>query len=352
MKILTLSLILLNIHFIAFSQTESNPKFEPEPFDYVSLIQKKKGHGVKKEILLITFPKRQGSADTSSVVKYDQSGDLIHRTLYSQGKPYLIADHSTSKDRKTTKWKTQPVAKTDRISVNITSYLPNGKMSWFKNSDINQKGDTTLIELVKFTYNAQHQLLTRTDQTNGKVTLQRNYQYANGNMIKYTSKPTNSSGLTSFLYTYDNQHLPVKKQHIITNSFGEQVYQTFNYTYLNARVVKERYTNPEGDKKDVLVKYVYDANGRIKSFRAAQDSLFREVIFTFEADRLVQINASGNTLKALNREFQIYAEYTQNHEPFTFRKEFKYDDKGNLIGETEFLNEVKRRQIEYMITYW
>jgi len=43
MKILTLSLIFLNIHFIAISQTDSKSQFEPEPFDYAAFMQKKKG---------------------------------------------------------------------------------------------------------------------------------------------------------------------------------------------------------------------------------------------------------------------------------------------------------------------
>ncbi|TCC96950.1 RHS repeat domain-containing protein [Pedobacter hiemivivus] len=349
MKILTLFLTSLFIQLAAFAQTDLDIKIEQQPFDFSVFFIKQNGHQIKKQIVLINRP-GYNKADTSTIEDYDYQGDMTLRILFSGGQRSSRTTFKTSKEKKVSNWRSDNIPER-RVSLNATTFLTNGKPSWFINTDVNAKGDTVLRSLVKFNYDNNQQLLERTEQLNGQISLKRKYTYENGNLKNFETKVAGSSGVIRHEYLYNEEKLPVKKTEVHTGPMGSATFRTTNYTYQNKRMAIERYSNIDGDKKDVEIKYVYDPKGRISGFRATRDTLFRDVIFEYVGDRLKQIKSKGNTTIEFGRELRIIAPYTGKHELFTYSREFEYDKKDNLIRDTQFLNGNKIMQMDYQLIY-
>ncbi|MBB5440074.1 hypothetical protein HDC92_003772 [Pedobacter sp. AK017] len=350
MKIVTLILVCLSMQFTALAQeAELGIKIEQEPTEWAHFLKKKKNHQVKKQVFLFSTLSSGYKPDTINIEYYDPQGGLSRVIRFSDQKRTSISVYETSKDRKITKWHTTNL-KDKTASVSTHAFHASGKPAWSKSAEINAKGDTTSRSSVAFKYNSKQQLVERAEQIRGINTTKKTYIYNGNQVVKLVIRP---EGTIWYEYVYNADQLPIKKEQHQSGSWGTAITKMFNYTYLNGLMATERYTDANGDQKDTEVSYTYDAEGRTKSFRAVRDTLFREVSFEFSGPLLKQINVKGNTTRGFTREYAINigAPYTEKNEPFVYRQDFDYDDKGNLIRSAQFLDGIKYLQMDYQLEY-
>lgn len=212
---------------------------------------------------------------------------------------------------------------------------------------------------VQITYDEQGRLAQITsDHTTNHIASAVDYVYdANGNVIKETTTHR-KGGQTILDYTYDaNQNL-IKE--VYTYSNGAQ--QITDYTYdANQNLIKEVWTDSDGkqricdytyDANNFLLKqaikysddsqgtydYLYDIYGnQIKQTYTPYDASYQHITFS-------EYDANGNCLvSGYMRDYPDDSKY----EDYSHRKEYTYDEKGNLLQYLQFTDSKITDTINY-----
>ena len=239
------------------------------------------------------------------------------------------------------------------ISLLIRQYTIKGdNILWFENYEV-VKGDTIDKPLVNFYYNDKGQLLSKKQSRKGIVFMNDTYNYYGSDMVRAEVKVAASEVASRYDYKYNPEHLPIKKQESFIRGDKEEVYRTTYYEYKNRKLIAKKFPDYSDPRLIVEINYAYDSLGRISTAKAKCDTLYRNVQFFYNNNKLVKVTAEGNTMTKFAEVLWIYTNnYIKSKASFVFTKELFYDNKGALIKVTDKLDGVQDNTVDYVLEYY
>lgn len=327
-----------------YAQKEFGIEIEQEPYNEVYSLNV---YGVKKQVIIALSQRGRPSVDSMFLYEYDLRSRKIKDISYRSGKRNSITTYQHSADGKIWSWRSERLdSKT--IWTNKTIYIFGQQPSVFYNLDFNQKGDTVGKAHVKFYYNKDKKLTRRDDFTRDKLNLTKTLSYQGTNMVLGEIKATASGSFTRYKYTYNPEHLPTTKLQFSIRGKEETLMRKIEYYYTHKRLTKM----VEKDLmrgEEIITLYGYDNQGQLVSVDIKKGDKYRKITYSYEKNRLIKINAEGNTYD-FNRELLLYS--NEINSSFIYERVFGYDDKGNMLSDKEFYNDKLWKHYEYRLTYY
>ena len=351
-KFLVLFISLFSAATCAIAQVELAVKVEQNPSEFLPGIINRPDLRVKERIILTQRGAGINKPDTLSITKYDNKGMESNNIGFEKNRRESFTDYSWSADRKTRYWKNFTKTRPENFSANKTVYYKGEEILWFENYEV-VKGDTIDRPLVNFYYNDNGQLTRKKQSRKAVVFMNDSYSYNGEDMVRAEIKMRESVATHRYDYSYDKDHLPVKKQESFMRGDKEEVFRTTYFTYLNHKLISKTFPDYADPKLEAEIDYTYDKSGRISTIRAKCDTLYRNVRFFYDGSQLIRAEGEGNTMIKFSEIFWIYTRGSFNQKPeFTFSKELFYDQKGALIKILDKINGQQDAVTEYVLKYY
>ncbi|RZL51003.1 MAG: hypothetical protein EOP00_01485 [Pedobacter sp.] len=341
------NLFALNCH----SQDLLDVKVEQRPFDYFKLFEPKKEHPIKSIIYLQNNLVRP---DTITKEIFTKDGKKLKYFSFQKGKLSSITDYKYFPEQNAYLWEQRYFDKSKYFYTSKTIKNKAGKDLSFYNTTI-LNGDTISRQYANFNYNSEGLLVKREDGHDKLIALMRSYEYLGNDMVlaKTYTNPNSQDFYSAVAYQYNKEHLPIeKKAYLVRNGKADPALYSY-YTYDNGLLIEEKYQGYDDKAKvtETTVNYQYNIKKQLIKLNASVDSIYKNIEYQYEGNKLKKVTIKTNTQIRLNREEFVYVDRTIET-PFIFEKNFEYDEFGNLILIKELLNGQIYREFIKTISYF
>ena len=331
-----------------FAQSELDVQVEVQPYNTTIYFKKDLGKPVKQLICI-----RAKGGDTVYTDSYDTLGNRVKHIQYTYGKKTAEDVFQTLPLLHVWQWQETKWGKDKPNYSSKTTNNASGQPLLYENASL-VNNDTTSRQIAKFTYNAAGQLTNRDEFFNGNPTLSKSYQYSGKDMViaEIKNHTTNNDNFRRIEYSYNADHLPLEKKVSEVSDGTVSQYAYDHYTYNNGKLVSEKYSDSSDPKKEIVIKYTYDINNRPETINVSEDTLYRNITYTFKDSMLTKIAVKSNAWNKFNREIFFSVTNPLTPIPFLYEREYIYDTKKNLIQTKESINGEFKAGITYIIEYY
>ncbi len=353
MKYLIISFLILCCG-LCYGQSALDVSVEPRPYDIAIYLKNKPGTHIKQIVYFRDFNiEARNFKDTMSVENYDLAGNLATYVRYYGGKRTNVVTYKISADSLTREWQSKELTGRKNVTVDHSVYDAKGKMLFFKNIDLNFKGEVLGWDSTRFLYNERGNLLKRLQFVNGKTSQYKIYRYKDIDMIQAEIRNPYSPGFYSLVeFTYNAIHLPLERRELYVRNNVIEPSGFDRYVYDGKTLVAETYSDSSKPGVEINASYTYDANNRLRTVLVKQDTLYQLVNYEFDAKHLNRITVKTNARNKFYKHIIVWGTSLITVLPIQYEKIFVYDDKDNLIETRQLLNGVLQTDILQKITYY
>jgi hypothetical protein len=293
-------------------------------------------------------------SDTTYLYAYNKDKRQEKLVRYEKNRPANIYHFKYTGANKTYTWEEESIQNAGSRLIVYDEYDKSGNKIIQRGFNVLKK-DTVSRNIHRFIYDRDNHPLEKTITINNQLTLQEEYFYNGGKLVKHNSRynPATQKSYMQVLYAYNNEGLLVdKKEYQVLDSGKTQLNYHF-YSYEKKKLVKEKYTTTSG-KSETVVLYSYDESNRLKEMNITKDTLYKKVQYEYDKDKVRRINVTTNAWNWLNGEFYIPLPSLNSltKMPAHYEEQYSYDSRGNLVEKKLLLNGQIAKIIDFKIEYY
>ncbi len=298
--------------------------------------------------------KDNGTKDTLRFERFNEKGELSQSIYLFGGKRQKIFHYSYYKSSigPVVQYEEEDLKKKQITGVCIIQKNKLGQNIVETFMAINGK-DTTSRSYKKFFYNEKNQL-TRVEHILNKLNLAQNYFYERDRLIKLeTRSGINMNNKQEIEYLYNNEGLPIAINHYLFTDTTKYLLKYNKYKYKDGLIAEEDYIGTNQFDKITKAKYQYAPDSTISKIVVQRDTFFKEIDYSFNNKKITSIKVRTNALTELNREYTTSSYfYLPSQLPATSEFKFLYDEYGNIITNSTYINDKFMGSSYQKITYY
>lgn len=354
MKHRLLILIICLIATFSFAQKNEDVIVEPEPHKQGEYFKEKNPTDIKTVYIISKNKKTNFANDTLNVDYYNLQGLKTRTIRYEKNSPASILDISYDEkgNRKESIYSLNKLK--ERKGITVFRYdEENQLLAEEYQSTFAGKTERTIDK--KYTYNSQ-KLVERNIYQTHTLSQTDSFFYDKDRLTLH--KQTYHTGNTNYenIYTYNKSGQLTKRETYSIDSHNKKnIFGKAEYNYKGGQLVFV--SEMEGlnlqNNQPVQTHYYYDKTGKISKMRVTYKSFYSEVTYTYEDLKLASIQANTNTKNNAYLKFHMATYGHQVDEvPFSYKEQFHYDTKGNLINKQTLINDELIYEVDYIIEYY
>jgi len=320
--------------------TEEFWYLEPDPYlltrkfrQVTGIYNEKVVHGRKTSSRLIRI-------DTSSVSIYDEKGQEIETTQYTDNRhDYRYQRHFDQYGNlvftKFIKFK-----KPTEIRHSANRFDSNHRITDSGGLTINEN-DTTYRK-GRVYYYTDGLVSAIESMRNDKVFSVQTFSYdVKGNLIETQLGPRYAEG-TFIEYIYNDQNQIVEKGKYVwyKKSLEDEYLFRSKFFYNNDDKIVKDSTFHEYQKSWTVTDYTYNNQGNLRTMNTKRDGYYSNVTYHYSGDKITSISVDTNY--KYNMKFMLIGFFGRSamEYPIKYEQKFAYDNKGRLISTKVFVNNI------------
>jgi hypothetical protein len=327
------------------------PKLDPD-----ELYNEKPIHAEKSIILFRNYYGNDGAftTDTASIEYFDDKGRRVEYIDFEKNKrsTHYFTTHWDD-ERYITHYFLSPIANKQRKSITNARLDAQGrKLSVTDSVEVDGKLEVSNEHV--FTYNSFGLMLKECHICQNENRLLYHYSYKDSLVISAfmaRGDSTNKQGLADF--EYDAQGRLIRFIH--HDNLGGV--KTFNqekvYTYESDRIVGSSERHFFEDSTMRRFAYTYDSEGKMIKKISSIDTLDKTTTYTYRENKLIRTETVSEF--PMSTEISVWfskkAKFYSKPKITTLVNEFEYDQYGQLIRRSVFVDGVRKRETIWELTY-